>query len=376
MEKIICASCGATLTPNTTQAFLTCEYCDTTVPNAYYNESDAKAAAEPTLEEICVKALLEMGENEKLADADESCFGNPVPSSRSAREAMGIPEEDKVYLLLDHLTILGSIKEGFALTDSGLYYKHDGDEGSRSWEAFITGAISCRDRTSWQQEGTLSIGSTLSFSITTDAESRLARFLVDFHNHVYHQITGKTAPESWAVTDSSDVAAAADTTLLGDDQDGGSIVDTVASAARSLLGGSLLGGSLLGGAALGSSVLKRGNTPSRPTIMQPIRKPAPSKYHTPKAAAARAAKQQQRTDRSGGMARPTDGLDNLGRPGARDVRSSKPRPNDRGAMANPGARDVRSSMPRPNDRGGMGGPGGRGGMGGPGGMRGPGRGKR
>ena len=121
MEKIICASCGATLTPNTTQAFLTCEYCDTTVPNAYYHESDAKAAAEPTLEEICVKALLEMGENEQLADADESCFGNPVPSSRSAREAMGIPEEDKVYLLLDHLTILGSIKEGFALTDSSIF---------------------------------------------------------------------------------------------------------------------------------------------------------------------------------------------------------------------------------------------------------------
>jgi len=48
MEKLICSSCGATLTPNNTQPFLTCEYCETTVPNAHYEQGAGSAV--PTVD--------------------------------------------------------------------------------------------------------------------------------------------------------------------------------------------------------------------------------------------------------------------------------------------------------------------------------------
>lgn len=40
MEKLICSACGAPLAPNTSEPFLTCEYCDTTVENKYYVEPE------------------------------------------------------------------------------------------------------------------------------------------------------------------------------------------------------------------------------------------------------------------------------------------------------------------------------------------------
>ncbi|MBQ8554236.1 MAG: hypothetical protein IJ438_00040 [Clostridia bacterium] len=330
MEKLICSSCGATLTPNTTQAFLTCEYCDTTVPNAHYNESDAKAAAMPTLEELCVETLLEMGESEKLSELDESCFGNPLLSADSARSAMGIPDQERVYLLYDHVSLLGSIKEAFALTDTGLYYKCDGDEGSRSWEAFITGAISCVDRDGWQQDGTLEIGTSLRFEISSDKDSRLARFLIDFHNHVYHQHTGETAPDSWSANErEADVQAA----------EAGGIAATVAAAARTLLQ---------------RSAIQR-TAAQRPMVLRTNPKPAMSRYHTRKQEPPRPAHQNapqpprqqrmDRMDRPGGISRPAGG------------------PGGRGSIGGPGGR---GSMGGPGGRGGMGGSGGRGGMGGPG----------
>ena len=99
MEKIICASCGATMTPNSTQPFLTCEYCDTTVPNAYYNESAAKAAAEPTLADICLQTLRDMGADAKLSQQDANAFGNPLYIAETSRAALNIPDSENVYLL-------------------------------------------------------------------------------------------------------------------------------------------------------------------------------------------------------------------------------------------------------------------------------------
>ena len=46
MEKLVCTSCGATITPNTTEPFLTCEYCDSSITNAFYVEPAPKPANE------------------------------------------------------------------------------------------------------------------------------------------------------------------------------------------------------------------------------------------------------------------------------------------------------------------------------------------
>ena len=46
MEKLICPACGAPLTPDSTQPFLTCEYCDTAVENKYYVAPPVVEAAE------------------------------------------------------------------------------------------------------------------------------------------------------------------------------------------------------------------------------------------------------------------------------------------------------------------------------------------
>ena len=200
MEKLICPGCTAPLTPNTIQAALVCEYCGTAVSNSLYNEVEARAAAIPTLEEKCVQALIEMGEGENLTEVEDNCFGNPLRSITSARQAMDVPDQEHIYFLIDHLSIFGNVKEALALGESGLYYLCQGEEGHRSWEAFITGAISCEDRTSWTDAGRICIGTSLVFSVSSEADSRLARFLIDFHNRMYHEHTGKTAPADWAVT--------------------------------------------------------------------------------------------------------------------------------------------------------------------------------
>lgn len=237
MEKIICSSCGATMTPNTTHPFLVCEYCDTTVPNAYYDVQSAKADAEPTLEETCVAELIEMGQNEKLAETDGTCFGTPLFIADATRAALEIPDSENVYLLYDRFSLLGSLKEGFALTESGLYYKHGNDTGRRSWESFITGAISCTEPSGLFQDGSLSIGTSLSFAVSGDADARLARFVIDFHNHVYQKRTGEAAPASWTIR-SAQTASEAELLQEGDSPSLGQAV--LGAAATLLTGGTLL----------------------------------------------------------------------------------------------------------------------------------------
>lgn len=321
VEKMICSSCGATLIPNTIQPALVCEYCDTAVANPYYVESDAIAAAQPTLPEMCVQTLVEMGRAENLADVDENCFGEPIQNADTARAAMKIPDGEKLYFLYDHQSLLGMVlgmlTEGIALTDNGLYYLCDGKAGSRSWEAFITGAISCVDRASWQDEGRLSIGTSLSVAVSSDTDSRLARFLIDFHNRVYHKHTGQTAPDSWSVT----AGQAQQEQVLAQTVQTGTLAGTVLTAARSLLQ---------------RSAAQR-HVVQRPTVMRTVKRPEPARHHVQRPEPPRSVRQQppvhrQQTERPGGMFRPSAG---------------------------------------PGGRGGMGGP--RGGHGGPGG---PGRGRR
>lgn len=340
MEKIICSSCGATMTPNTTSPFLTCEYCDTTVPNAYYDEASAKAAAEPTLEETCVAALVEMGQSEKLAETDETCFGTPLYIAETARAALEIPDSENVYLLFDRFSILGSFKEGFALADSGMYYKYDGDAGHRSWEAFITGAIACTEPSGLFQDGTLTVGTSLTFGVSGDADTRLARFVIDFHNHVYQKHTGDAAPAAWCVRSAE---AAAATTVTQQVDDGPSLGQTLLGAAATLL----TGGTLLSRAKT-NAASRHPQLHTRPTAPRVIGRTTPVKPAHPPVVRPSTAKPLRKPHMQQ-PARPGMGAPgSMGRPGNRPDAS---RPNSRGM----------------NDRPGMGGPGGRGGMGGPGG---------
>lgn len=200
MEKLICSCCGAAIVPNITKAFLTCEYCDTSTPNPHYSEAAAAEAAKPSLKETCIQKLLEMGRAQNLTDIDADCFGEPINAIDVARSGLAISDAHQVYFLYEHTFLFLAFSDGLALTDGGLYYACDSGKGCLSWEAFITGAISCVDHTD-AQDGTLTIGSTITLPVKSEKDSRLARFLVDYHNHVYRLHTGETAPSAWAVTE-------------------------------------------------------------------------------------------------------------------------------------------------------------------------------
>lgn len=250
MEKLVCAGCCAPIAPTTTQAFLTCEYCGTSIPNPYYSEVAAKEAAKPSLAEACIAQLLEMGAAQNLADLDSDCFGNPLNAIDTARAGLSISDAHQVYLLYDHTYLLLGFSDGLALTDGGVYYKCDSGAGSLSWEAFVTGAISCVDRTD-DQHGTLKIGSSVEVAVKSERDSRLARFLVDFHNHMYHLHTGETAPATWNVT------------------------EPVISIQAEQRGSSLLGGLIPAvGALLGTaSAARRKTVIQRAPVMRPTSRP-------------------------------------------------------------------------------------------------------
>ena len=72
MEKLICPACGAPITPDNTQPFLTCEYCDTSMENKYYV---APAVKEPA-EEPVVSHPAEPVEAEETPAEEESSGGS------------------------------------------------------------------------------------------------------------------------------------------------------------------------------------------------------------------------------------------------------------------------------------------------------------
>ena len=92
MEKLICSCCTAPITPTIAQAFLTCEYCGTSTKNPYYDEAAAAEAAKPSLEEICLSALREMGAAQNLAKLDPDCFGDPINGNDAARMGLSISD--------------------------------------------------------------------------------------------------------------------------------------------------------------------------------------------------------------------------------------------------------------------------------------------
>ena len=64
MEKLICPACGAPLTPDSTQPFLTCEYCDTAVENKYYVAPPVVETVQKPAEEPIAETLMEESEEE------------------------------------------------------------------------------------------------------------------------------------------------------------------------------------------------------------------------------------------------------------------------------------------------------------------------
>lgn len=50
MEKLVCGSCSAPIAPNTTDPFLTCEYCDTSITNPFYAAPAVEEKEEPVLD--------------------------------------------------------------------------------------------------------------------------------------------------------------------------------------------------------------------------------------------------------------------------------------------------------------------------------------
>ena len=249
MEKLICSCCCAAIVPTITQPFLTCEYCDTSIPNPYYDKSAAAQAAKPSLETVCIAELLEMGEAQNLKKLDPYCFGNPLHGIDPSRAGLSISDADQVYFLYAHTILLLGFSDGLALADSGLYYNAGGESGRISWDAFINGAISCVDRTE-DTNGTLKIGSVIEIEVKSEKDSRLARFLVDFHNHVYQKHTGETIPATWTVTEAA------------------------ANAQGEEKNGSLLGSLLPGlGALLGTTATRRQTIAQRVPTMHPTSRP-------------------------------------------------------------------------------------------------------
>ena len=237
MDKLNCPGCTAPLTLNNTDPFLVCAYCGTSIPNPHYEESKA-AAAEPTLDERCVQVLVEMGEGEEIASLDKTFFGSPLENVQSLRRALEIPDSEKVYLVLDHVSIIGSLQEAVVLADSGLYYRSGGERGRRSWEAFITGPISAIDREGWQNDGQLLIGSSVKVELNSDKECRLARFLIDFHNRMYLHHTGSAAPAAWCMRPFGQ--AQQETPAAMQQQEAPGLGDALRTAARVLLTGSVV----------------------------------------------------------------------------------------------------------------------------------------
>ena len=224
MEKLICSSCGAAIVPNVTQAFLTCAYCDTSVDNPYYDASAAKEASKPTLDALCLQELIEMGQGQNLANLDADCFGTPIRGIDGPRAGLAVSDTHEIYFLYEHSVLLLGFMDGLALTDGGVYYACDSGKGRLPWDAFATSAISCVDK--GDENGTLRIGSTVELPVKSDKDSQLARFLVDFHNHVYQLHTGEAAPAAWAV---QEAAASVQ------EEEKGSLLGTILPAVGTLL---------------------------------------------------------------------------------------------------------------------------------------------
>ena len=68
-----------------------------------------------------IRQICEKCEDIERCHTDETA---PIKKLRNAMEAFGIPEDEKVIMLCDD-TVLGSNKSGFAICESGIFWKND-----------------------------------------------------------------------------------------------------------------------------------------------------------------------------------------------------------------------------------------------------------
>lgn len=147
------------------------------------------------LESVCVEKLLELCEEdgERFYDC---IYGDPITEGKklpNVRKCLKVPEGDEIYYIYDS-TILGSGKEGFALTSSGMYYKFGWlNEGSLFWQDILDSRIRfekelCKenfdsDRWNDKNNGKLCIG-TVSFNVRGD----LGKYLEDFFYRLQRRV--------------------------------------------------------------------------------------------------------------------------------------------------------------------------------------------
>ncbi|MFO7583143.1 MAG: hypothetical protein R6W69_00320 [Anaerolineales bacterium] len=133
-----------------------CDYCGTqfiehqpNCPNcgaqvqARIGGTDAKAeavGAPKSIRKLC----------EPFDDEDSFYFDDSIDEKRmkAARERFNIPPDEKIWLLYDN-TLLGTNREGFAVCESGLYWRNDWTSASKrtclSWNDFASRTISLKE---------------------------------------------------------------------------------------------------------------------------------------------------------------------------------------------------------------------------------------
>jgi|GEM_PF-1364749 len=156
--SVNCPSCGGFYGGRVTSKFITCEYCgsrfalskDELIALGFedadgdgYDDGDtpdkhAREASVPAYAgSLCEYARDQCAEFLDKNKDDQSTFR----STDKVLRGLNIQHEDEVYLIHDD-TLFGSGKNGFAVTDSGMYCREFGDGSAHfvSWDDFTTGS--------------------------------------------------------------------------------------------------------------------------------------------------------------------------------------------------------------------------------------------
>lgn len=132
---LICPNCGGRLEINMNREKSFCPYCDSEF-SVYrkLNENLEK------VKELC----------QEISNVDVQIIASEnireTPEYENAKKYLGVPEDADVFLICD-LAIIHACKNGFAITNKGLYLRGDGMEKSKHmiWEQFKTANILGKD---------------------------------------------------------------------------------------------------------------------------------------------------------------------------------------------------------------------------------------
>ncbi len=131
-----CSACGATITRSLTSNMVICEYCG----SRYLLDDDE----EDILQEVSAYNELEEARSLSIAEyAEQACanflagFDNgSFRETRKILRGLGVGDGENVFLIHDD-TFMKSGKNGFAITDRGLYCREMSEEATfTDWQAF------------------------------------------------------------------------------------------------------------------------------------------------------------------------------------------------------------------------------------------------